>query len=129
VKLLPDRVKRDLEYCLLSEERNPVQRKPQQVLLICTFGGPPDQRGSRAAGSAGALPTTMPQTFSLIIMEATFLYVQLRGEMNTHNININNNNNNNNPNTTSFMGSRWLVRQALYLKSLVLRPFLLCLLL
>ena len=53
-------------------------------------------------------------------MGATFLYVQMRGEMNTHN-------NNNNPDTTSIMGSRRLVRQALYLKSLVLRPFVLCL--
>jgi hypothetical protein len=31
---------RDADYCFLSEEWNPVQKKPQQILVLCTFLAP-----------------------------------------------------------------------------------------
>jgi hypothetical protein len=41
----------DPEYCLLSEERNPVRKNNK--FLYCMFGAPWSTRGPRAAGSAG----------------------------------------------------------------------------
>jgi hypothetical protein len=42
---------KDPEYCLLSEELNQFQTKPQHISVFCRLGGP------RTTGSAGALPS------------------------------------------------------------------------
>ena len=40
-RVTPRSHNQDPEYCLLSEEHNPVLRNPQQTLLFCTFCRPP----------------------------------------------------------------------------------------
>jgi hypothetical protein len=49
----------DPEYCLLSEERNPVRETPQQILVFCTFGA------SHATGPAwGFIYVAIPSVHS-----------------------------------------------------------------
>lgn len=58
-KVIPISYNRDPLYCLLSEW-NPVQKNPQQILVIWIFAPPPTQpnprRYSQTAGSARSLP-------------------------------------------------------------------------
>ena len=44
-KVTPRSHNRDPEYCLLSEERDPVQKNPQRILAFFTFGGHGDSMG------------------------------------------------------------------------------------
>ena len=48
----------DPEYCLLSEERNPVQLIPQQILVSLRLGEPP-----RATGPAETLLTSLTRKY------------------------------------------------------------------
>jgi hypothetical protein len=55
LKVTPRSHNRDPQFQLLLEEWNPVQKKPQQILVFCMFGA------LCAAGPAGAL--SMPQSY------------------------------------------------------------------
>ena len=54
------------EYRLLSEEQNPVPKKPQQILAFCIFGSLSNPRGvppPRCGGMTGGLSTVLSANY------------------------------------------------------------------
>jgi hypothetical protein len=64
------------QYCHLSEERNPVRKNPQHILVFCVFEPLPRHTAARTLGSAGIL--FMPLLVSVFyLIVHTFPAVEL----------------------------------------------------